>query len=396
MNTPGRFKTDLLPHQVVMAVTSSAIGGIIAVTGELRDVLGFTEGAIGIVVAAGFFGSFFAQIAFSRLADLGHGRQMAIIGIALSSVALFTMALADPLWLWIVARGLLGFAVGLVTPGVRRAASVHNPDKVGENLGRLVVGDMSGFLLGPVAVAAMAALFGFRTPFFVLAIGMALFVPIVTRLPADSGLLDTSGRRHSFDLLRVQRLQGALLLVVGYFALIGAWEAVMPVMFADRGGTPFTTGLAFTLLGVPMLLFSTRAGRAADRIGPPKVATAGLIVVAVSTMSYGFIPGIALLVAIMGVLGTADAFGFTATQVAVSRAVPQDRQAAALGLMGATQVFAAGVAAFPAAMLYQRTGDKVTWVTVGLIMLILIALGNARLRGTHPVSGASKPEPSTV
>ena len=65
-----RFRTDLLPFQMVMAVTSGAIAGIIPLLGELREVLGFSEMAIGVVVAAGFLGSFVAQTAFSRLADL--------------------------------------------------------------------------------------------------------------------------------------------------------------------------------------------------------------------------------------------------------------------------------------------------------------------------------------
>ncbi|MGI9607256.1 MAG: MFS transporter [Acidimicrobiales bacterium] len=384
-----RFRTDLLPFQIVMTVTSAAIGGIIALVGELRDVMGFSEMAIGVVVAAGFLGSFVAQTLFSRLADMGHGRRMATIGVALSSLAMLTMTIADDLWLWISSRGLLGFAVGLAVPGVRRAASVADPERVGENLGRMVVGDMTGFILGPVGAAALAQVFGFRAPFIVLTIGLALFLPFVSRLPADQGELDDSGRKNSFDLLRIRRLQGALLLVVGYFALIGAWESVMPVMFADRGGTPLLTGLAFTLLGVPMILFSTAAGRAADRLGPPRVAAGALTIIAIATMSYGFIKPFVAIIAVQGVLGIADAFGFTANQVAVSRAVPEDRQAAALGLMGAAQVFAAGVFAFPAAALYQRAGEEITWATVGLVMLVLIGLGVARLRGTAPVSSTA-------
>jgi MFS family permease len=388
---PRRFKTDLLPFQIVLMVTSAAVGGIIAVTGELRDVMGFSEMAIGVIVAVGFLGSFVAQVAFSRFADAGRGRQMVTAGVAISAAALFVMVVADSLWLWIAARGVLGFAVGLAVPGVKRAAAVLDPENVGENLGRLVVGDMTGFLIGPVGAAAVAQAFGFRTPFLVLGIGLVLFLPFAAKLPADGGQLDVSGRKNSFDLLRLRRLQGALLLVFGYFALIGAWESVMPVMFADRGGSPLTTGLAFTLLGIPMILFSTLAGRTADRLGPPRVAAGALIIVAVATMSYGFIKPLVILVGMQAVLGVADAFGFTANQVAVSRAVPQDRQAAALGLMGATQVFAAGMFAFPAAALYQRAGEEVTWLVVGVVMLLLIALGLARLRGTHPVSQKRSP-----
>lgn len=379
-----RFNTDLLPFQIVLMVSSSAIAGVIPLLGELRDQRGFSEMAIGVVVAAGFLGSFVAQIGLSRYADRGFARQMVTGGVAVAAVSLFAMAYAEQLWLWVALRGLLGFASGLVVPGVKRAAAVHDDARVGENLGRLVVGDMTGFLLGPVGAALLDAAFGFRAPFLVLGVGMLLFLPFAARLPADRGALDDSGRKNSFDLLRLPRLQGALLLVLGYFSLIGAWESVMPVMFADRGGSPLATGVAFTLLGIPMILFSTMAGRTADRVGPPAVAAGALIIIAFSTMTYGFIKPVAVLVAFQGVLGVADAFGFTAVQVAVSRAVPQDRQAAALGLMGGTQVLGAGAFAFPAAALYQATGEETTWVVVGIVMLLLIAGGVARIRGTNP------------
>ncbi len=384
MNLPRRFATDLLPFQVVLAVSAAAIGGIIPLLGELREIKGFSEMAIGVVVAAGFLGSFIAQMGFSRFADQGFGRQMVTAGIAVGAVSVLAMAFVDQLWLWIVLRGVLGFSSGLVVPGVKRAAAVHDVEKVGENIGRLVVGEMSGFLLGPVVAALLAVLFGFSAPFLILGAMMVLFLPFAARLPADRGDLDDSGRKNSFDLLRIRRLQGALILVFGYFCIIGAWESVMPVMFADRGGSPLVIGVAFTLLGIPMILFGTRAGRVADKLGPPVVAAGALMIIALATMTYGFIKPLVVLVVFQGVLGIADAFGFTAVQVAVSRSVPQERQASALGLMGGVQVLGAGLFAFPAAALYQATSEEVTWFVIGLVMLGMIALGVLRLRGTEP------------
>jgi DHA1 family multidrug resistance protein-like MFS transporter len=383
----SRFRTDLLPFQVVLFTASAAVAGIVTLLGELRDVLGFSETQIGVVVTTGFVGSFIAQVGLSRFADRGHARLMVTIGVALAALALLGMAFAEGLWSWILLRGLVGFSTGMIVPGIRRAAAVHEPDRVGENLGRLVVGDMSGFLLGPVAAGLIERSFGFRTPFLVLTVMLLLFLPFAARLPADRGALDTSGRRSAFDLLQIRRLQGALLLVLGYFALIGAWESVMPVMFADLGGTPLVTGLAFTFFGVPMIILSPWAGRLADRVGPPRVAIGALVIIAIGTMSYGFIGSIVLLISIQALLGIADAFGFTATQVAVSRAVPQERQAAALGLMGGVQVLGAGLFALPSAAVYQATDGRVTWVFVGGVMLAVVTIGAARLRGTSPIIG---------
>lgn len=375
---------ELLPFQIVIGVTAGAIGGIIAVLGELRDDFGFTDTEVGVIVMAGFMAAFVSQAGLARLADRGYARQMATVGIALSAVALLLMVFVDGLWGWSLSRAMLGFGGGLTIPGLRRAASVLDQAKVGENLGRLIAGEVLGFIAGPIVSALLVQVGGIRAPFLVFGIGMVAFLPFVMRLPRDRGQLDESGRTTSFDLLRIRRLQGALLIVGGYFVLIGAWEAVMPVMFQDRGGSSLETGVAFSLLAIPIAFLGPFAGRTADRLGPPRVALAGTLLVGASTMFYGVLPGLLWPTLLMFLFGIADGFGFTAAQVAVSRAVPEDRQAGALGLMGAVEVLGAGLAALPAAIAYDRLGDGPAWALIGLATLIVVGAGGLRLRGTQP------------
>ena len=381
----------LVPFQVVMGLTAAAIGGIVAILGELRSELGISGTGIGVLVASGFLAAFVAQVSLARHADRGHGRIMATVGIGLSAAALFVMVFADHVVVWSLSRAALGFGGGLVFPAVRRAASVLDPEKVGENLGRLVVGEVVGFMFGPAISAVLAEFVGLRAPFVFFALAMVLFLPAALRLPPDRGQRDASRRLTSFDLLSRRRLQGALVMVGGYFVLIGAWESVIPVMFADRGAGPLAIGAAFTLLAVPVALVSTRAGRLADRLGPMRVTMVGLIAVSLATVPLGLLPGIVMPVGLMLLVGVGDGYGFTAAQVVVARAVPEQRQAAALGLMGAAEVAGAGLAALPAAVLYDATGARVTWAVTGLVTLFSVGAGWLRMRGTVPVSGPDAP-----
>ena len=383
MSAPSTGR-GLLPYQIVMGVAMAAIGGIIVVLGELRDDLGVGNTAIGVIVTAGFFASFVAQIALAPLADRGHGRTMAVAGIGLSAVALLVMVFADAVGVWVLARAALGFATGLLLPGIRRAATVLDPTRAGENLGRLVVGEVLGFVLGPIIAAGVAEIGGVRAPFLVFAVIMIVFLPFVWRLPEDQGRR-TERARNPIELLRGRRLQGALVLIFGYFFLVGSFESVIPLMFQDRGGGALEAGIAFTVFAIPVAAVSPYAGRVADRVGGANVAIAGMAVSAALTAMYGFLPGIWWLVAIMTVIGVADGFGFTAGQVAVSRSVAEDRQAGALGLMGAAEVLGAGVAALPAAALYEAGGARPTWIVVSGASLAFLALGWLRLRGTHPI-----------
>ena len=388
-----RRDTDrgLLPFQVLMGVTAAGIGGIVTVLGELRDELGFSGTGVGVMVASGFVAAFVSQMTLARMADVGHARLMATAGIGLSAASMLAMVFAGDLTSWVVSRAALGFAGGLILPGVRRAASVHDPARAGENLGRMVVAETTGFIFGPVMTALLVWIGGIRAPFAVFAAAMALFLPVALRLPPDRGLLDV-GRRTAFDLLTLRRLQGALIMVGGYFMIIGAWEAVLPVMFADRGAGAVMTGIAFTMVALPIMLVGTRAGRLADRVGPVRVAMAGLVVVSLVTMTYGVIPGVIPVTAAMVLVGFGDGYGFTAAHVVVARAVPEQRQAAALGLMGAAEVAGAAVAALPAAWLYDSFGSGPTWAIVGLTVLALVAVGWLRMRGTVPASGPDAPD----
>ena len=381
----------LVPFQVVMGLTAAAIGGIVAILGELRSELGISGTGIGVLVASGFLAAFVAQVTLARHADRGHGRIMATVGIGLSAAALLVMVFADDVVVWSLSRAALGFGGGLVFPAVRRAASVLDPEKVGENLGRLVVGEVVGFMFGPAISAVLAEFVGLRAPFVFFALAMVLFLPSTLRLPPDRGQRDASRGLTSFDLLGRRRLQGALVIVGGYFVLIGAWESVIPVMFADRGAGPLAVGTAFTLLAVPVALVSTRAGRLADRLGPMRVTMVGLIAVGLATVPLGLLPGIVMPVGLMLLVGVGDGYGFTAAQVVVARAVPEQRQAAALGLMGAAEVAGAGLAALPAAVLYDTTGARVTWAVTGLVTLFSVGVGWLRMRGTVPVSGPDAP-----
>lgn len=380
----------LLPYQIVMGVTTGSIGGIIVVLGPLRDEQGFSDTEIGIVVAGGFLAAFAAQVALAPYADRGHGRAMAVAGMALGAAALGAMAVLDGIAAWTASRAALGFSAGLVLPGLRRAASVMNPAKAGENLGRLMVGEVLGFVAGPVISAVMVTVGGLRAPFVAFAAGMALFLPVVARLPADRGLTDAR-RRSSLDLLGRPRLQGALIMILGYFVVVGAFEAVLPVMFQDRGGDPIHTSIAFTVLALPIAAVGPRAGRLADRLGPARMAAAGMGVVAVLTATYGFWPGLAAPIAVMALVGVADGFGATAGQVAVARAVPEQRQAGAMGLMGAVEVLGAGVAAIPAAVAYDLWGERPAWAATGAASLVLIFAGWLRMRDPGPATADGRP-----
>jgi len=379
----------LLPLQLVVWANTAAVAGVIASLAELRNELGISESRIGLIVAAGFLTSFVAQVTLAPLADMGRGRMMAVVGTIVAALALASMARSEGFVSWLLSRGALGVGAGLVLPSMRRSATTLDPARSGEHLSRLVVAEILAFVFGPVVFALGIHFGGLRLPFAVFAGLMLLAVPVALRLPEDRGRKSTQ-RERSLPLLVNRRLRGALILVLGYFLLIGAFESLLPLMLDDRGSGPLMTGCAISLIALPILLVGRTAGRMADRHGGLAMAMVGMVVAAIGSGLYGVVPGVLPLMTVIAAVGIFDGFGFIGGQVVVSRSVPEERQAGALGLMGAAEVLGAGFAAYPSALLYERIDIGWLWVAISGASLSLLAIGFLHVRSTRPLSGPGR------
>jgi len=371
---PSAPPVPLVIWQVVFALVSTAIGGVASVLPELRDTHGLTNTTVGVIAAAGFLAAFVAQGVIAPLTDQWPRRPLILVGMAAAVLGLVGMAIGATGAQLVVARVVIGLGTGVVVPTVRAAVALTDRDSVAENQGRLVVGEMAGFVVGPSATAFLTSSFGLEVAFLILAGGLALFLPLVLRVqsaPAANGHIVESRR----NLLRRPRLRGAMVMIGGYALGLGAFEAVLPLQLADAGVSTASIGLFFTAFVMPIALSSVIGGRLADRIGPLLVATGGMLAGSTLAMFMGFAPNIWWIAILLVLSGVADGFGFTASLAVTSAAVPAERQTTALGMVGASEVLLAGLGALPAAWLFDRYGPEIAWLVMGLSMIILVTIG---------------------
>lgn len=367
----------------IFLITGAALGSIGALLGRLRDDLGFSDVGAGTAVAAGFLAAFIVQLLVAPQADLGRARLLVLSGLVLGSISGVLLAVADDFLPFVLARALLGVASGLILPGVQRIVSNIDPDRVGTNLGRLVAAEVVGFVIGPVAAALVVDATSLDVPFWGLAVVFALLIPLTYRYAHDRGPVTTASRT-SFDLLRDRRLVGGLVLMAGYYVLIGGFESVLPLQYTDLGASLLLLGLIWGVLSAPIAVSAPIGGWLADRIGAVPVALVGMAAVGVVCAPLGVWPSIAVVTGLMFVVSVAHGFGNTAAVTVIARAAPQERRAAAFGLMGATQLGAAGATAAPAAAAYGAFGAAPTWALLSAIMLTTLVIGGLLLRGTAP------------
>lgn len=358
------------------AALASGYGVLFTVVGDYRDEYGISETWLGVLIGAGFLSAFVAQIVIAPLADRGHARTLIIIGVLGNVVGLLMMAFGTSLVPLLAGRLVSGIGIGASLPAIRRIVILADPENLGQNLGRLLSADVFGFASGPAISAALVGTFGLASPFLVVS-GLTLAIIPFALAVAVVETPEETGQRLALDLLRNRVVSGAVVLGSAVFLMIGAFDALWDVVHEDLETTDWLANLGITLFAVPLVILGPTSGRLAQRIGPFRIAAAGLVAGAFFIFMYGQLPTGGWIFAFAMMHAVSDGITVAASGVAISLAVAEDRQAGAQGLMGAAQSLMAGIAAPVVAGLYEGPGRAVAYGAAAVGMLVLVVIGMA-------------------
>jgi len=377
-----------VPYYAVTAVLTMGYGSVFTLLAEFRNEFGFSESQLGLIASAGFLAGFAAQVGLAPFADRGRTPQMIRFGVALAAVGMFGMVIADELWMFVGSRIVFGLSTGAVSPAMRRLLITRDPAAVGTTLGRLTAFDITGFVLGPALAAVMVELGGIRLPFIVLVGANLLLLLWVGRLdlrtPPGDGV-----RRATLPLLRIPRIQSAMLAGVAFFLTLAYFEATWALLLDDNGAETWLVGLSLSLFTIPMILLAPTGGRMAQQRGHASVVGWSIAVAAVCTLAYGWIDVLWALLAISLVHAIADAFTMPANQVAVATATPPEQLAAGQGLFSAAGMLVSGIVAYGAGALYEAEGPKLLFTSASIAMVVFLALSLLRHRAGDRAEAAA-------
>ena len=345
---------------------------------DFRDSYGISASALGLIVAVGFFSSFFAQVFIAPRADRGHARQLVYLGMLFNVAGLMGMAFGHNAALLMLARIVMGIGAGMAGPAIRRIVILADPDHLGQNIGRMLAADVAGFAAGPAISALLTKPFGIAAPFLVLAIASIACLPVITRIRVDeTDAADRPTTRFAFDLLRSRPYVGAISLGAAVFLMVGTFDALWVLVLSDLNTSDLIANLGITLFAVPLAVLGPFGGRLAQRLGPFRVGSVGLLVGAAMMFSYGRLPSGIAMFSVAMFHAVNDGITVSASGVAVGLVAPADRQAGAQGLMGGVQTLAGGLAAIVASSLYQSSGRATAYTTCAVAMAALVVLGLA-------------------
>ena len=296
----------------------------------------------------------------------------------LDIVGLLVMAFSESIGPLLAGRFVMGIGVGMAIPAIRRIVIVADHANLGHNLGRLLAADVAGFAAGPAVSALLVGPFGIPAPF--LFIAAATLAAAAVRRPhprhRDGGAPSpAAAQRFAFDLLRLRPFAGAVALGSAVWLMIGAFDALWSLALDDLDSPEWLANLGITLFALPLVVLGAAGGRLAQRVGPFRVGTIGLLLGAGYMALYGFMPSGVAMFAVAMVHALSDGLTVSSTGVAVGLVVPQDRQAGAQGVLGGIQTLTAGVTAPIIGALYEHAGRDVAYSASAVAMVVLVVVG---------------------
>jgi len=371
-------KRLLIALFVAIAVKSSAYGVMFTMLDDYREQFGISEGSLGLVIAIGFFTSFFAQITIAPMADRGRSRQLIFIGLSLAIVGNFAMAFSDSLPELLGSRFISGVGLGCALPAMRRVIIVSEPENLGRNLGRVLSCEVGGFAAGPMLSAFLVAPFGIPAPFLVIGVALSLVTATIFAMPIpETAAEDHPTERFAIDLLRNRAISAGVLIGVAVFFMIGTFDSLWALMMNDLDAPTWMANTGITLFVLPMVVMAPYGGRFVQRVGPFRAGGFGMLFGAACMTLYGIISVPWLLMVVFLAHTLNDGMTVTSAGVSVGMVAPPERQAGAQGLLGGIQTLTGGIAASFAGVSYEFLGRATTFAIAGIVMASLI--GMARL-----------------
>ncbi len=369
---PGRRL--VLTFGLLTALFAAGYGVMFTVLDDFRDKYGISASALGLVVAMGFFSSFLAQVLLAPLADRGHARRLVFLGLIGNVAGMVGMAFSTTEWTLLVSRFVMGVGAGMAIPAARRIVIIAAPDHMGRNLGLLLTCDVGGFAAGPALSAVLVGPFGLAVPFLVIAVATVACLPVVMRTHVEESEAEADDARFAFDLLRVRPYLGALAMGAAVFIMIGTFDALWVLVLDDLRTSDWIANIGITLFALPILVLGPTGGRLAQRVGPFRLGTVGLLIGSVFIFCYGFMPSGGAMMAIGVVHSINDGFTVSSNGVAVGLTVAPERQGGAQGLLGGVQTIVAGITALGAGWLYEHHGRAPAYTSSAIAMVVLVTL----------------------
>lgn len=332
---------------------------------------------------------------FSAYAGDRFSPQRALaVGYGVQSIAMAGTAAAMwsdlPIAAYVMA-GLAATSISFIRPvmGALLPEVTHAPaDLVAANVVAGLI-EQIGILAGPLGAGLILALASPAAVFAVAAVGTGAACAAIVTIRGEQGRTSADrarARPDAGDAVRIAfagfatlRRHGRLRLLIGVIAVAGLVKGVGDIVFVvfadDRldggGGTSGLLAVAYGIGGLLGALGATRLVRS-NRIGGQLLVAGGLLGLAMAGAAWA--TTIPTAVGSMAMMGASESLLVLTSTVSVQRQAPPHVLARVFGIVEGTQMGLIAGGSLLVSVLVTRWSLAVTFVTIGIAAVVVLAL----------------------
>jgi MFS family permease len=344
---------------------------------------GLTKAGAGILVAAYPAGTLVGALPGGLLVSHFGARRVAVLGLALMSVATLLFGWSAAASVLDGARFIQGLG-GACTwaAGLTWLATKAPEDRRGEMLGLAIGAAVGGALFGPV-VGAVADQVGTGPAFSVAAVAGAVLIVTAFMMPAPERT-EAQGLRAAWPAIRDPHVAAGMLLTLLAGLAFGVLDVLAPLRLSRLGASALLIGATFLASAAIEAGLSPLAGRLSDRRGELFPVRLSLIAaVAVSLLAPVVAPAAWLMaVLIVGMPSFGTLFAPATALLSAGAERLELNQGLAFGLANLAWATGQAVAAAGSGAIAQATSDIVPYSLLAaacLASLIMLRPGRSRI-----------------
>jgi predicted MFS family arabinose efflux permease len=318
-------------------------------------------------------------IIIGPISDKIGRRRILLIGTGAMAIALTLHGFAQTYQQLLVYRALAGVAGGILSGSVVSYVADYFPyEKRGWANGWIMSGAATGQIIGIPLGTIMAEYFGFRIPFIMFGITMAItYLVIRVKVPQpnvvlNKGALTVIGSlRKYYHIIRVPSQFASILAFFMMFVSIGLFIVYFPTWMQTNhevDGT-FIASL-FLVGGIANVITGPKAGKLSDRIGRKSlviISCVGTSIIFVLTTWIITAPWLAY--PFFMVVMTLVAIRVTPFQTLLSEQVTDDSRGSLMSLTAALGQTGMGIGGLIAGIVYTDFGYATSTVLSGIAIL---------------------------
>jgi MFS family permease len=269
-----------------------------------------SPGMIGLSGACFAAGLALATLLVGPMTAVLKGHRLIVAALIGASVSLTILASFDALWIWFVARFILGFCASIIFMISEAWLNTACPDHIrGRVSGLYGMGICAGFAAGPMAIPLFGTKDGFAFALLAVYIAFVAFATVIICRRAQTEPESTTSGMFLKFFLKAPMLV-AMVAAFG-FADIAAISG-MPIYFTELGYSPSFAAVSITVLALPTALSQPLVGFFLDKFPRSVIALGAAFITAVCFLILPMLRSEVAILVDFAVVGAASVGLYTA------------------------------------------------------------------------------------